>query len=432
MRTDFTDETQLNERVLELTTTIKSLRDRLDSSTLSADELVAIKSAVDENKATLAALLEEKAERETAAASAKMRADMDEILASVRPSKAGAIFGGDRHADDATSGGHFLQTLMRARKSGDPDAWAELRSMKATVASSDTTGAYMLPNNLVAPIVEIAKAKNLWRTLLNVVDGVRAGIEIPYEIDDSSLLRAIGQGGETRSYGSNKDTRDFTVGMAAVNLFPLARIIDVGNQFLRQSEGAAEALVRSKLGRAFGLAEAYYIYSGLGTNNQPNGFLTSLAAASATYATALNSESRAAAIGRGISALEARAYTADAVVMHPTDWWELAVETLGASGSGGWALAPALGPANTVSAFQSIPLWGIPAYKDLNATVGSALIGEFSSMDLYFGDGYRIDVSSEAGTRFDLNITGFRAEEEIGFNADPYVLTGQVQKVTGL
>lgn len=43
-----------------------------------------------------------------------------------------------------------------------------------------------------------------------------------------------------------------------------------------------------------------------------------------------------------------------------------------------------------------------------------------------------IDVSSEAGTRFDQNITGFRADEMFGFNAEPYVRTGQVQKVLGL
>lgn len=43
-----------------------------------------------------------------------------------------------------------------------------------------------------------------------------------------------------------------------------------------------------------------------------------------------------------------------------------------------------------------------------------------------------MDVSNEAGTRCDQNITGFRCEEMFGFNAEPYVRTGQVQKVLGL
>ena len=66
------------------------------------------------------------------------------------------------------------------------------------------------------------------------------------------------------------------------------------------------------------------------------------------------------------------------------------------------------------------------------AAAGTALIGNWSDVDLFFGDEYRVDVSSEAGTNFALNLTSFRAEEEMAFNADPYVLTGKIQRVTGL
>jgi hypothetical protein len=51
---------------------------------------------------------------------------------------------------------------------------------------------------------------------------------------------------------------------------------------------------------------------------------------------------------------------------------------------------------------------------------------------MFLGDEYRIDVSDSAGSRWDQNITGFRAEEEFGFNAEPYVRTGRVQRVNGL
>ena len=53
-------------------------------------------------------------------------------------------------------------------------------------------------------------------------------------------------------------------------------------------------------------------------------------------------------------------------------------------------------------------------------------------MDVYVGSQMTIDVSNEAGTRWDQNITGFRAEEMCGFTAEPYVRTGMVQKVLGL
>jgi hypothetical protein len=56
----------------------------------------------------------------------------------------------------------------------------------------------------------------------------------------------------------------------------------------------------------------------------------------------------------------------------------------------------------------------------------------WSDIDLYISSEFRIDVSSEAGSRFDQNVTGFRAEEEFGFNATPYVATGKFVKILGL
>jgi hypothetical protein len=62
----------------------------------------------------------------------------------------------------------------------------------------------------------------------------------------------------------------------------------------------------------------------------------------------------------------------------------------------------------------------------------TAIVGEFKSAVLFIGDEYRVDTSSEAGDRWDKNLTGFRAEEEIAFNATPYVLGGGFQRITGL
>lgn len=62
----------------------------------------------------------------------------------------------------------------------------------------------------------------------------------------------------------------------------------------------------------------------------------------------------------------------------------------------------------------------------------TAIVGEWSSPQLYVGDDFRVDVSSEANDRWDKNLTGFRGEEEIGFNADPFVASGIFQRITGL
>jgi hypothetical protein len=55
----------------------------------------------------------------------------------------------------------------------------------------------------------------------------------------------------------------------------------------------------------------------------------------------------------------------------------------------------------------------------------------WADCDIIIGSEFRIDVSSEAGSRFDQNVTGFRAEEEFGFDAEPY-RTGKFVKILGL
>ena len=114
--------------------------------------------------------------------------------------------------------------------------------------------------------------------------------------------------------------------------------------------------------------------------------------------------------------------------MNPTDYWEMATETLGTGGAGGWAFDAATGP----NATPTPTLWGIPVHRDANLPVGTALAGDWRSCDIYIGSEFRIDVSNEAGNRFDQNVTGFRAEEEFGFNTEPYVRTGKFVKILGL
>ena len=100
------------------------------------------------------------------------------------------------------------------------------------------------------------------------------------------------------------------------------------------------------------------------------------------------------------------------------------------------AIGTHVDPAGGASANPPITsAWGVPIRRDPwwpSTKVGTALIIERSEVDIYTGAEYRIDVSADGGNRFDQNITGFRAEEEFGFNAEPYVRTGRVQEVTGL
>jgi HK97 family phage major capsid protein len=248
-------------------------------------------------------------------------------------------------------------------------------------------------------------------------------VDIPYNV--TGLSAALLQG----AYGSNKDVRDHSYARATATLYQIATIIDVGNQLLRASAGAAEEDARYRLGEYFALAESNFIVNGSGSG-QPLGILQAMMAFGDIAANkyTLNSETRAAAIGNGVAKLEARGVRASAVVLNPVDYWQMATETLGTSGAGGWAFDAATGPTAT-----PLPtLWGIPVHRDQNLPEGTALAGDFRAATIYIGSEFRIDVSSEAGNRFDQNVTGYRAEEEFGFNAEPYVRTGKFVKILGL
>jgi hypothetical protein len=57
---------------------------------------------------------------------------------------------------------------------------------------------------------------------------------------------------------------------------------------------------------------------------------------------------------------------------------------------------------------------GLTRRLDGNATVGTALAGAWADFDMHIGAEFRIVVSSEAGSRFDQNVTGFPQERSSG------------------
>lgn len=342
------------------------------------------------------------------------------LRASGVSSKAAAILAGaDNYETKGFDGRPFLADLAAWKRDGDYEAGARV---KAVLGTSAATGQSIIPNNFVADVVERVTARNVWRQVLNVVPGITGkGVDIPYE--DTSVLT-----GQVSSFGSNKTIADFSLGTVTATLYTVAQIVDVGNQLLRQSEGAAERLVRSRLARSMSVAEQGLIVSGTGSS-QPYGLTTAFGAYGGTaYDTTLSSETRAAAIGRAIGALETRGATDGvAIVVSSTDYFEMAVETLGTSGSGGWALDPA-GGATT----PRTTLWGVPVVRDPLLTAGTGYVGAFGQVEFYTGQDMTVDVTTEANTRWDRNVTGFRIEEEVAIDWRPAVFNGWVQRVIGI
>ena len=387
--------------------------------------------------------------------SEKAQAELEKFLSTVRtPSKA-SLAGGGR-SEPSHQPGDFLKAIFESHnvdfavQQAGKALVAELglqryeapRSQiieldadgKATVGGTGVIGTtgplgmYIAPNYFVDALVEIATPLNPMRQLLSVVDNVTTpGVSIPVEA--AVPTRAV-----ISAWGTTKENVDVTLARYDAVFYTLARIHDVSNQLLRYSRGAAEKMMISRLGRAFGLGEAYYIIQGSGVN-EPTGLLTALATSGAFDTAdiagfATPGASVYGAIAKAVGALEQRARTVDGICMNPVDFWTyLALE--------GSAVRPYL---NSYMAGQPLPAVNNPKSplfeamitRNANFPAGTAVLGEYKSAELYTGLGYRVDTSDQAGTRWDNNLTGFRGEEEIAFNATPYVVAGMFQRITSV
>jgi HK97 family phage major capsid protein len=307
--------------------------------------------------------------------------------------------------------------------------YVEADSLKATVGSTGATGGYVMPNAMVDRLVEISVAQNIYRQLIPVQTGVLTpAVAIPVEAN--AATRAV-----VAAWGTLKSNTDLNFNQYTATMYTLAKIHDISNQLLRYSAGAAEADVTDRLGKSMALGEAYYVLQGSGTN-EPTGILTALntvggfdtnkAAATTTIATSI-----AGTVIGGLKAMAVRAVRPTGIVLDPVSYWSAFTEATATFAVLGSLAGQAVSPMS-IDATGTPRLYGLPFFADANMPSNTGLLADFSSMKIYTGLGYRIDTSSEAGTRWDYNITGWRAEEELGFCATPYILAGKAQRLTNL
>jgi HK97 family phage major capsid protein len=390
-------------------------------------------------------------ERQATAERDGILAEMKAMLAATRtPSKADLI--GSPLPRPETEGKSFFTTLafarsaklagsMTAQKAAEDSLAEDFGSFwqgvspesKATVGDTDAAGGYLVPNAVVSAINLQATPGRAVVDLFQVINGVRgSAVDVPFEDTNSAASRAT-----IIAAGALKTNANFIVNNYTATLYTLAKIFDVGNQLLRQSEGAAEQLVRSRLARDFALGEDYYALQGSGSS-EPMGLLTAIGT-SGTYVTTFSSPSAstiagnwATAVAKMAGAVANRGAIPDAVVMNSGDYWTNIASGADAAGfyvdpnGGGMSFNPA-----GVGQTGAGP-WGLRLRHTPNMPTDSAVVGEYKSALFFRGQGYRVDVSSEAGTRWDYNLTGFRGEEEIAFDARPADYTGHFQRVTNI
>jgi HK97 family phage major capsid protein len=424
------------------------LEDIATEMSKAKDEDTARWDALNEERKAQAQTLEElkqahdaKVREDDTKAAIEMAAEAKAALAQMRaPSKALAIGSGPNPRQSGRQAGDFLTAVYESTATGGEHAAAKARleewsrweaNTKATLGSSAATGGWIIPNDMVDDIITPGVHSSPILDLVTVVRGVTtAGVDIPFRTSAPTASVAI-------AWGSLKTNADLVYGGYTATMYTLASIYDVSKQFLQKSAGAAERDVMQELNGALDRGLVTYIFQGTGSS-QPFGLNAALVTSPPFSPVTTSSHSPAAtiagnmgtAIATAAGALESRSRRAEAVIMAPTAYW--AGVAAGADAAG-FYISPAAGSTN-VNAVAQLSIWGIPVFREseyLTAT-DDMIIGEFSALKVYFGEGQRIDSTDIAGTRWDYNLVGFRGELEVGFDFRPAVYAGALQFVADI
>jgi HK97 family phage major capsid protein len=136
---------------------------------------------------------------------------------------------------------------------------------KATLGNTGAAGGYVLPNNLVDTVVKPNTQEAIYQDLVTVRNGVNVrGVDQPYRTGAPSRM-------QFQNWGATKENVDEAYGTYSAALGTMARIYDVGKQYLRFSAGSAEQDVMDELGKAAILGENYYMIAGAGTGTTGTG-----------------------------------------------------------------------------------------------------------------------------------------------------------------
>lgn len=426
-------------------------------------DIAALKTAQNEQAGILSGL-KAKAEAEEQEIAVKgaidAAAEWREYATTFRnPSKAGLLAGGPaprqgytkgdflfgvheasaRDAERQTEGKALLRDLHGKAQQfgfskasfGEESAWG-----KATLGTTDATGGWIIPNAIVDEFITPATVDNIYRRICTVVPGVTAGtVDIPFRIAARTAATVV-------AWGDTKENLSLVYNGYTATMYTLARIYDVANQFLRQSRGAAEADVLSELASAFAQGEAYYIREGSGSS-QPFGYTSALTNGPAAFRSSFTPSattlagSIATSIATAGGALAGRGVRPDGAVLAAAAYWTMLAQ---GTDTAGFFFNPAGGP-GAINALPGtlVSPFGVPVYPDsaadlegTAAVLDNLVVGQWKKFKVYFGENYRVDSSDEAGTRWDTNLTGFRGEEEMGFDARPAVYAGYFQMITDI
>jgi HK97 family phage major capsid protein len=279
-----------------------------------------------------------------------------------------------------------------------------------------TAGGFALPVQYLEDIVPLLIDQFSIRSIIATYPANSILLEVPRVA--TRATRAV-----VTAEGDTKPKRQLGTDMIPIRLYTIPQIVDVSNQLLQFSRDTAEQMVRDQMADSIRLAEFYYALQGSGTN-EPFGLLPALTAAQGADATKFyviqqaagnqptgavvpNTETLPDVIARAINVTQLRYYNPTVLLVHPNIYWKL-IQTKDSYGR-------YLVDQNMQGAINSV--WNVRVMQTQQLPMGKAVVGDFSKLRMYIAQDVTVDVSSEAGDRWDRNLTGFRIEEMIGLDA---------------
>jgi HK97 family phage major capsid protein len=462
---EHTGDTTTVERMKALTSQLDVALERLDEA--KADDTAAVNEQRDALKAITRDLDELKTAeegRQNDAQIAKAISDATEAKEAVKAlikSDAHQRVGSNAIAETAARKGSLLAGVMYSRSpdaeeqavgkailremgvaNGGPDASAGYGGYlpakavaggqdvgKATLGTSDATGQFIVPNNLVDEFIRPAMFKGAITQLTTAINGVTSnGVDIPFRNEEfNTTARAT-----VAAFGSTKENVNLVYDGYTATMYTLARIYDIGKQFARQSQGAAEQDVLSELADGFARGVSHYAINGSGAS-EPYGLITALNNAANRYDTTFTAAATlAGSVASGIATAAADLGERDvddglSALVDPTTYWLMLRQGADAAG---FYFNPAQGPtAINVPAGTLVSPFGIPVLKTSDMIADEMIVGQFGRLKIYYGENFRVDSSDVANTRWDQNLIGFRGEQEMGLDARPVVYAGYFQLI---
>lgn len=440
----------IGKAALQLETLAKQMEEAKDTDTA---RFTALKAEVDAQAATLSQLKEkhdaEIRDADIAQATATAKAAMEMAQNTRSASKAHLIgMGSSSHPMSGYVPGSFIAALdtwnrrdvldadrvsakATLERLGSAYLTPEEAGSKATLGTTDALGGWLVPNATVEPLTKPGRFRPGIMSLVTTRRGLGDQYQIDIPFRRASTTKAV-----VAPWGQTKENRDLTYEGYTATLYTLAAIYDVSKQFLRKSRGAAEADVMEELQDAFNQGESYYTLRGSGSS-EPYGLQTALALGGASaYTSAFSAAttlagSVAKAIATAAGVMAQRDRTPTGALLSGTGYWEMISQ--GADAAGFWLAGQQNGTPEGIRPGTLISPFGIPVTYD-NQMTGSddLIVGDFTALKVYFGEGFRVDSSDVAGTRWDTNLVGFRGEEEIGLDARPAVFSGAFQFIADI